>query len=128
MTSTTIMALLNLHGLCLHQVIEKSQEQGHTLYFTFIDCMREFDMINHEALWIVLTKMGCPPSIISVVRALYTDIKVRISVYDKLTVPVAYSSRVKQGCVLAPTLLTIYIAAIYEHTFLGCSDGVWFCF
>ena len=42
----------------LHQFIQKIQEQICTLYNTFIHCMKAFDMINHEALWIVLTKMG----------------------------------------------------------------------
>ena len=86
-------------------------------------------MINCKALWIVLTKMGYLPKIISIVKALYTDVKVRVSVKLSADRPqFIYNNGVKQGCVLAPTLFTIYIAATYEHAFSGCSDGVWFHF
>ena len=73
-----------------------------------------------------MTRMGYAPKIISTVKVLHTDVKVRVSISGELPAPITYNSAVKQGSVLAPTLFTILIAAMYEHAFLGCSDGVWF--
>ena len=57
------------------------------IYITFIDYIKEFDIINHETLWIILMKMVYVSKIIPIMMAVYTDIKVRVSGNGKLTTP-----------------------------------------
>lgn len=44
-----------------HQIQEKCIEQGLDLYQCFIDIVKAFDTINHEMIWKVLGRVGCPP-------------------------------------------------------------------
>ena len=66
--------------------------------------------------------------IIFIVKALYSNVNIRVSINGELRAPITNNRGVKQGCALAPTLSTIYIVAMYKHAFLGCSGGVWFHF
>ena len=88
----------------LHQVIEECWEQRYTQHIAFIDYTKEFHMMNCETLWVVLTNMGYPPNFISIVKALYTDVKVRISVNGKLTAPVVYKWSEARLCTCTNTI------------------------
>ena len=43
----------------IHWIIEKAREFQKNIYFSFIDCAKAFDCVDHNKLWkIILQKMG----------------------------------------------------------------------
>ena len=79
----------------------------------FIDLTKAFDSINREALWRILAKYGCPEKFISILRLLHDGMSARVL---GGTGGEAFEVRtgVKQGCVIAPTLFSIFISAIFH--------------
>ena len=63
---------------------------------TFADLTKAFDTVNPEELWKIMTKFGCPAKFIAMVRQFYDGM---------FSDPFLVTEEVKQGCVLAPTLL-----------------------
>lgn len=103
----------------LRQLMEKSREQNQQLYMTFVDFTKAFDLVNREALWVIVGKMGCPQKFINILRCLHDDMCVRIAVDGDLTRDIPYRNGVKQGCILAPTLFSLFAASLFMHAFSG---------
>ena len=55
--------------ICL--VIKKAREFQKNIYFSFIDCAKAFDCVDHNKLWKILKEMGIPDHPISLLRNLY---------------------------------------------------------
>ncbi|CAH2104692.1 unnamed protein product [Euphydryas editha] len=84
----------------IRQLQEKSIEQGRHLYLCFVDLEKAFDSMPREALWIVLSKIGCTEKF---VRLLHDDMECCVAVNDEQSEFFAVTCGVKQTCVLAPT-------------------------
>ena len=50
------------------QLQEKCQEQNVDLYMTFVDLTKAFDTVSRDGLWKIMTKFGCPPRYLAMVR------------------------------------------------------------
>ncbi len=97
------------------QLQEKCCEQRQLLYMAFIDLTKAFDMVDHQALWSIQSMYGCHDKYIRILRLLYDSMEVTVlsngstkSVFHCLL----QWKRVKQGCIIAPTVFAIFIAAI----------------
>ena len=53
------------------QLQEKCKEQNTGFYIMFVDLMKAFNTINWEGLWKVLSKVGCPGKLVSLIRAVH---------------------------------------------------------
>ena len=91
---------------------EKCREQNKNLYIAFVDLAKAFDTVNREMLWTVLTKFGCPPKFMQIMKAFHDGMTARVSAGGTLSDPFEVTVGVKQGCVLAPVIFNIYMAAI----------------
>ena len=92
----------------LRQLQEKFREQGKPLYVTFIDLTKAFDLVSRDGLFKIMAKIGCPSTLLSIVKSFHDDMKGTV-LYDGATSdPFNILSGVKQGCVLAPTLFGIF--------------------
>ena len=96
----------------LRQIQEKSREQQKPLYMVFIDLTKAFDSVNRDALWKVLQKMGCPPKFVSLVKQLHEGMTAEIVSEGEKSETFHVQTGVKQGCVLAPTLFALFLAAM----------------
>ena len=93
----------------LRQLQEKCREQRTPLYVAFIDLTKAFDLVNRDALFKILTKIDCPPTLLSIEKSFHDNMKGTV-LYDGATSdPFNILSGVKQGCVLAPTLFGIFL-------------------
>lgn len=96
----------------LRQLQEKCREQHQPLYMAFIDLSKAFDRVSRELLWDVLARYGCPDKFIRILRLLHDNMLARVITNGDCSGPFNVTAGVKQGCVIAPTLFTIFISAI----------------
>ena len=91
------------------QIQGKCREQHKDLYMAFIDLTKAFDSVHRPTLWKVLFKIGCPEKYIRMVRLLHDNMSASVLIDGESTESFEVKTGVKQGCVIAPTLLSIFI-------------------
>jgi len=91
---------------------EKCHEQHWPLYMAFIDLSKAFDTIDRAILWKTLSKFGCPPIFLAILRDFHDDMSAQ-AIYGGASsefFPVQVG--VKQGCVLALVIFNIFMTAV----------------
>ena len=106
----------------LRQVQEKCREQNKGLYISFVDLTKAFDTVNREALWHILQRLGCPPKFLEMTKLLHEDQMGKVRLGNDLSRPFEIRNGVKQGCVLAPTLFSIFFSTMLNHAFSDETD------
>ena len=89
-------------------------EQNMPLYIAFIDFTKAFDTVNRECLWSLLRRYGCPEGIVSLISQLHDGMMAQVSLNGTLSDEFIVKQGVKQGCVLAPSLFSLYLSAVLE--------------
>ena len=108
----------------LRQLQEKCREQNMPLYLAFVDLTKAFDTVSREGLFLALSKIGCPPKLLSLVRSFHQDMKGTVQFDGNLSEPFDICNGVKQGCVLAPTLFGIFFSMVLKHAFGDANEGI----
>ena len=110
----------------IRQLQEKCHEEKKNLYMAFIDLSKAFDTVNRELLWRVLQKFGVPAKYLSVLRQFHDGMQARVRAGGLTSDPFPVAVGVKQGCVLAPALFNLFLAAItlITHNIIGGYKGV----
>ena len=96
----------------LRQIQEKCCEQRMPLYLTFIDLTKAFDSIHRDTLWQILAKYGCPGKLVKMIRLIHDDMTAAALYNGKSSEPFSVDAGVKQGCVIAPTLFSLFMGAV----------------
>lgn len=109
----------------LKQVQEKCREQNMPLYIVFIDFTKAFDTVNRKGLWHILKKYGCPDHFISLIMGFHDNMYASVNVGGELSEPFPVKNGVKQGCVLAPTLFSIFLSAVLDEAFSENRTGIY---
>jgi hypothetical protein len=60
------------------QLQEKCQEQHVCLYTTFVDLTKAFDTVSRDGLWRSMSKFGCPPEFIEMVKQFHEGMQARV--------------------------------------------------
>ena len=102
--------------LCFRQLSEKCEEHNMPLYAVFIDFSKDFDT--------VFGKYWCTAEFINLTRALHNVMQAHVDQGSYISKVFAVTDFVKQGCVLAPTLFSLYLTAILKAAFDGVGDGI----
>lgn len=93
----------------LRQLQEKCQGQRKPLYIAFIDLTKAFYPVFRKGLSDLLQRFGCPHKL---QRMIAFSVKEPSSTKGSTSDPFPFNSGVKlQGCVLAPTLLSILFSS-----------------
>ena len=100
-------------------------EQQRSLYIVFMDFSKVFHTVNRWALWNVLKAYGCPESFINMIRQFHDGMTVRVSIGGDISDAFPINHRVKQGCVLAPTLFILHLGAVLETMSANLASGVY---
>ena len=111
----------------LRQLQEKCREQNKGLYVTFVDLTKAFDTVSRKGLWQIMERLGCPPKFLSMVMQLHEDQRGQVRNSSDLSEPFPILNGVKQGCVLAPTLFTIFFSMMLQQATadLDDEDGIY---
>ena len=54
---------------------EKCREQNMPLYISFIDLKKAFYLVSRDGLFNILTKIGCPPKLQSLIESFHNNMK-----------------------------------------------------
>lgn len=98
----------------VRQAVEKTYEHRCKAYISFIDLRKAYDSVPRAALWMVLERLGVPPSLITIIRSFHTDMAATIRVNATTLEPFAVQNGLRQGCTMAPVLFNLYMAAVME--------------
>ena len=110
---------------CLRQFQEKCIEQDRPLYSVFVDFTKAFDTVGRTGLWQLLRKYGCPKKFTTMIESLHTRTMVNIRNGGEVSDTFAITNGVKQRCVLAPTVFSIFLSAMLEDAFRDMGDGIY---
>ena len=108
----------------IRQLQEKCVEQHQDLHLLFIDLTKAFDTVNRAALWAILSKLGCPPRFVQIIRSFHDGMFCRVIENGDASDPFPVSNGVKQGCVLAPTLFSLLFAQMLSAALSQTEAGV----
>ena len=103
---------------CLRQTQKKCIEQNMPLYAAFIDFTKAFETVSSDGLLQVLTKFGCSAKFVNIVKSLHSEMQASVAQGTNHSNEFAVTNGMKQGCVLAPTL--IYFTLSVGHAARGC--------
>ena len=109
----------------IRQLQEKCREQRQPLYMAFIDLTKAFDLVSRDGLFKVLHKIGCPPTLLSIIKSFHDDMKGTVVFDGSTSTSFNIRSGVKQGCVLAPTLFGTFFAVLFYQAFGTSTEGVY---
>jgi hypothetical protein len=91
--------------------LQTLREHDQESWVLFVDLVKAYDTVNREMLWKILTTLGVPESLITVLKKLYKDVTTNLRVGEKLEQFLS-TSGVKQGDNLAPVLFICVIHAV----------------
>ena len=74
-------------------------------------------VVSRDGLFKILAQIGCPPTLLSIVKSFHDNMKGNVSYDGATSHPFNILRGVKQGCVLAPTLFGIFFAILLKHVF-----------
>ena len=114
----------------LRQIQEKCREQNKGMYITFVDLTKAFDTVSRTGLWEILAKLGCPPKFLTMIIQLHEDQLGQVKNNSELSQTFPIANGVKQGCVLAPTLFSIFFSTMLQKATedLDDEDGIYIRF
>jgi len=61
------------------QLQEKCIEQQKPLFMTFFDMSKAFDSVDRGCLWEILSRYGCPPKIINIIRLFHDNMTATVN-------------------------------------------------
>ena len=106
------------------QLQEKCREQNKDLYMVFIDLTKAFDTVSRSGLWSLLAKFGCPSKLINIIKQLHEGMIGRVCSDGMESDGFAVTNGVKQGCVIAPSLFSLFFAAMLKEATQDMPQGV----
>ena len=109
----------------LSQLQEKYREQTLSLYIAFIDLTKAFDLVSRSGLFRLLQRIGCPPKLLKIITSFHEEMQDTAQFDGSSSEPFPIKSGVKQGCVLAPTLLGILFSLLLGYAFKGNEEGAY---
>ena len=88
------------------------------MYVCFIGLTKAFDSIDRTLLWTVLTCVGVPQNMISVIRQFHEGMRACVRLDDRVCSGwFAVEQGLCQGCALASLLFNIFFAAVINVTY-----------
>ncbi|VDM05187.1 unnamed protein product [Schistocephalus solidus] len=111
-------------GFAARQLQDKRQEMRNHPSSNFVDLTKSFVTVNHDGLWKVMQKFGCPERFTHIVRQLHDGMTARVTDNGMASEAFAVTNGVKQGCVMAPTLFSLIFSAMLMDAYRDEQPGI----
>ena len=105
------------HELLPTTTLGKCIEQDRPLYIVFVGFTKAFYTVGRTGLWQLLRKYAWPEKFTTMIESLHTGMMVNVRNGGEVSDTFAITDGVKQGCVLAPRLFSIFLSAMLEEAF-----------
>lgn len=119
---STTEQIFNLRIMC-----EKYSQHQQDIYHVFIDFKKAIDRVWHDALWATMRRYNMGQNLIQTIKKLYEKATSAVFVLGSMGEWFHTSVGVRQGCLLSPTLFSIFLERIMadslEHHFGTVSIG-----
>ena len=92
----------------VNELIERKRKDGSKVYLGFLDIEKAYDRVNRTMMCKVLEKLGMCEKIVNIIRSMYVDTRAKYRMGEIETDWVLSERGVRQGCVLSPTLFSLY--------------------
>ena len=109
----------------LGQIQEKCREQNIGLYAAFVDLTKAFDTVSRDGLWKLLARLGCLLKFLTILRQLHEGQQGQVKHNGSLPGSFPLSNGVKQSCVLAPALFSIFFSFMLREAKENLPDGIY---
>ena len=109
----------------LRQIQKKCREQNMGPYAAFVDLAKAFDTISCDGLWKILAHLDCPKKFITILQQLHKGQQGQVKHKGSLSSGFPISNGLKQGCVLAPTLFSIFFSITLCDAKEDLADGIY---
>ena len=83
----------------------------------FGDFSKAFDTVGRTGLWQLLRKYGCLKMFTTMIEAVHTGMMANVSVGGEVSESLSVTNGVKQGYVLASTVFSIFLSAMFDEAF-----------
>ena len=110
--------------IVLRQTQERCRDQSVGQYAAFVDLTKAFDSVSHDGLWKILERLGCPQNFLTILRQLREGQQGQVKYKGSPSGSFSISNGVKQGCLLAPTLFSIFFSIMLRETKMNLPDGI----
>ena len=97
----------------LRQFQEKGKEQNKGLYVAFVDLTKAFDRVNRKGLWIYMECLSSPLNFLGMV--MHKDQRGQVRLKSDLSGSFSIVNGMKQGCVLSPTLFSLFFSIMLKQ-------------
>ena len=94
---------------------KKAREFQKNIYFSFMDCAKVFDCVDHNKLGKILKEMGIPDHLTCLLRNLYAGQEATVRPGHGTTDWFQIGKGVHQGCILSPCLFNLYAEYIMRN-------------
>ena len=108
----------------MRQIIERRLEIGEDTYICFVDFEKAFDRVNWDLLLKALKQRGVDWKDRRMIANLYMKQSTVVRVNNKHSERCDIGQGVRQGCLISPTLFSIYAEEIMLEAFYGADFGI----
>lgn len=108
----------------LQSLISHCINSNKRLYSAFIDFKKAFDFVVRDVLWYKLIQSGVRGKILTVIQAMYRNIKSRVKFNNTLSDEFSSYVGVRQGECLSPFLFSMYINDLESELIQKDVDGI----
>ena len=98
---------------CIKTCLELRRQHGLQTFGLFVDLVKAFDTADHELMLALLTTYGADPRLVDVVRRLYENMTVKLTIGEATRV-IQYGVGVQQGDNIAPVLFLFLLMAFAQ--------------
>ena len=108
----------------MRQLIERRLEINEDLYICYIDFEKAFDRVQWSLLMEILKKIGVDWKDRRIIENLYTKQTAVVKLNDKFSDNCIILQGVRQGCLISPTLFSIYAEEMMINALEGMEKGI----
>lgn len=99
----------------MSHILQRSGNKEHPLYNLYLDIVRAYDNVDHEALCYVLETIGIPPKLVHLLRVMMEESFGTLYINGTSSDPIRLAKGVPQGDPLSCLLFAIFIASLPRY-------------